>query len=46
MVAAIDDAMSIALLDERTVPLGEDVGFGGVFPCSEGLRGGMGRRES
>jgi len=38
MVAAINDAMSIALQDEKTVLLGEDVGFGGVFRCSVGLR--------
>merc|ERR1719384_1681834 len=38
MVAAINDAMSIALKDQKTILLGEDVGFGGVFRCSVGLR--------
>jgi len=38
MVAAINDAMSIALKDNKTILLGEDVGFGGVFRCSVGLR--------
>merc|ERR1740129_2205168 len=38
MVAAINDAMSIALQDKKTILLGEDVGFGGVFRCSMGLR--------
>merc|ERR1740121_3420589 len=30
--------MSIALTNEKTVLFGEDVGFGGVFRCSVGLR--------
>jgi len=35
MVAAINDALSIALAEEqRTVLFGEDVGFGGVFRAS------------
>lgn len=39
MVAAINDALSIALASEpRTVLFGEDVAFGGVFRCSVGLR--------
>lgn len=39
MVAAINDALSIALESEkRTVLFGEDVAFGGVFRCSVGLR--------
>merc|ERR1740129_35985 len=39
MVAAINDAMSISLAqDKKTILLGEDVGFGGVFRCSMGLR--------
>ncbi|CAE8628092.1 unnamed protein product [Polarella glacialis] len=39
MVAAINDAMDIALASEkRTILFGEDVAFGGVFRCSVGLR--------
>lgn len=39
MVAAINDAMSIALEeDKKCVLFGEDVGFGGVFRASVGLR--------
>jgi len=39
MVAAINDALSIALASEpKTVLFGEDVAFGGVFRCSVGLR--------
>merc|ERR1719359_2507559 len=40
MVVAINDALSIALAEEpkKTVLFGEDVGFGGVFRCSVGLR--------
>jgi len=39
MVQAINDALSIALAsNNRSVLFGEDVGFGGVFRCSVGLR--------
>jgi 2-oxoisovalerate dehydrogenase E1 component beta subunit len=39
MVEAINDALSTALASEpRSVLFGEDVGFGGVFRCSVGLR--------
>jgi len=38
MVAAINDAMSIALENPKTVLFGEDVGFGGVFRAAVGLR--------
>ena len=39
MVTAINDAIASALRrDERTVVLGEDVGFGGVFRATAGLR--------
>jgi 2-oxoisovalerate dehydrogenase E1 component beta subunit len=39
MVAAINDALSIALEEKQeTVLFGEDVGFGGVFRASVGLR--------
>jgi len=39
MVAAINDALSIALASEpKSVLFGEDVAFGGVFRCSVGLR--------
>ena len=39
MVQAINDALSIALAtNDRSVLFGEDVGFGGVFRCSVGLR--------
>lgn len=39
MVQAINDALGIALASEpRSVLFGEDVGFGGVFRCSVGLR--------
>jgi len=38
MVAAINDALSIALQDPKTILFGEDVAFGGVFRCSVGLR--------
>ncbi|CAK9055867.1 2-oxoisovalerate dehydrogenase subunit beta [Durusdinium trenchii] len=39
MVQAINDALSVALASsERSVLFGEDVGFGGVFRCSVGLR--------
>lgn len=38
MVVAINDALSIALNDKKTVLFGEDVAFGGVFRCSMGLR--------
>ena len=39
MVAAINDAMATALeSNEKTLLFGEDVGFGGVFRASEGLR--------
>jgi len=38
MVAAINEALSIALADKKTVLFGEDVAFGGVFRCSVGLR--------
>ena len=39
MVGAINDAIASALRrDERTVVLGEDVGFGGVFRATAGLR--------
>merc|ERR1719230_2214765 len=37
MVVAINDALSIALEDKKTVLFGEDVAFGGVFRCSVGL---------
>jgi 2-oxoisovalerate dehydrogenase E1 component beta subunit len=39
MVNSINDALSIALAKEpKTVLMGEDVAFGGVFRCSAGLR--------
>lgn len=38
MVNAINDALSIALQDEKTILFGEDVAFGGVFRCSVNLR--------
>lgn len=39
MVQAINDALSVALAsNSRSVLFGEDVGFGGVFRCSVGLR--------
>jgi len=39
MVAAINDALRIALrTDPTAVVFGEDVGFGGVFRCTMGLR--------
>lgn len=39
MVQAINEALSVALAsNSRSVLFGEDVGFGGVFRCSVGLR--------
>jgi 2-oxoisovalerate dehydrogenase E1 component beta subunit len=39
LFTAVNDAMRIALeTDETAVVFGEDVGFGGVFRCSQGLR--------
>eukprot|EP00932_Pfiesteria_piscicida_P012887 SRR837773.2434.p2 GENE.SRR837773.2434~~SRR837773.2434.p2 ORF type:complete len:340 (+),score=98.05 SRR837773.2434:54-1022(+) len=39
MVAAINNAMHVAMAEnDKTVIFGEDVGFGGVFRCSVGLR--------
>lgn len=38
MVNSINDALSIALEDPKTILFGEDVAFGGVFRCSVGLR--------
>ena len=39
MYTALNSGMAIALeTNEKTVLFGEDVGFGGVFRCSEGLR--------
>lgn len=39
MFMAINDALRVALkTDESAVVFGEDVGFGGVFRCSTGLR--------
>ena len=44
MFMAINDAMKVALdTDETAVLFGEDVGFGGVFRCSTGLRDQFGR---
>merc|ERR1719230_1539771 len=43
MVVAINDALSIALEDKKTVLFGEDVAFGGVFRCSMGLAERHGR---
>jgi hypothetical protein len=39
LFTAINDAMSIALrTDDSAIVFGEDVAFGGVFRCSQGLR--------
>jgi 2-oxoisovalerate dehydrogenase E1 component beta subunit len=39
LFTAINDAMRIALkTDDSAILFGEDVGFGGVFRCSNGLR--------
>ncbi|MEJ2665759.1 MAG: alpha-ketoacid dehydrogenase subunit beta, partial [Deinococcales bacterium] len=39
MVQAINDALDVALTADRRVLLfGEDVGMGGVFRASDGLR--------
>jgi len=39
MFRAINEAISIALdKDETTIVFGEDVGFGGVFRCTDGLQ--------
>merc|ERR1719183_1722330 len=39
MYQAINSALDIALqTDDKTTLFGEDVGFGGVFRCSVGLR--------
>jgi pyruvate/2-oxoglutarate/acetoin dehydrogenase E1 component len=39
LFTAINDAMSIAMkTDDSTIVFGEDVGFGGVFRCSQGLK--------
>jgi pyruvate/2-oxoglutarate/acetoin dehydrogenase E1 component/TPP-dependent pyruvate/acetoin dehydrogenase alpha subunit len=46
MVNAINEAMSIAMeRNEKTILLGEDVGFGGVFRCSVGLRDKFGAQR-
>merc|ERR1712178_52252 len=46
MVAAINDAMHIAMkAEEKTIVFGEDVGFGGVFRCSVGLRDAFGEKR-
>merc|ERR1712232_717591 len=43
MVAAINDALHIAMkANEKTIVFGEDVGFGGVFRASVGLRDAFG----
>lgn len=39
LFTAVNDAMRIALeTDETAIVFGEDVAFGGVFRCSQGLR--------
>jgi hypothetical protein len=39
LFTAVNDAMSVALeTDPTAIVFGEDVGFGGVFRCSTGLR--------
>ena len=39
LFTAVNDAMRIALeTDESAIVFGEDVAFGGVFRCSQGLR--------
>lgn len=46
MVSAINDALSIALSSEpKSILFGLDVGFGGVFRCSVGLREKFGEKR-
>ena len=43
LFTAINDAMSIAMAaDETAIIFGQDVGFGGVFRCTTGLRDAFG----
>ena len=39
LFSAVNDAMMVAMEeDDTTIVFGEDVGFGGVFRCTSGLR--------
>lgn len=39
LFSAVNDAMSVSLeTDPTSIVFGQDVGFGGVFRCSSGLR--------